>query len=147
MPDDDLLRRLDRLEARQQIHALLLAYRRTLDEKDFDGYAELFGDDGQFVTDDFVATGRAEIRSMLDDMVPEYLAPVGGDDLHLLCNVEIEVADDDTATASSTWVYLVRGDGDAPQLSKLGHYHDQLRRVDGRWRFARRRAPMMIPAA
>ena len=51
-----------------QIHALLLDYRRTLDEKDFDGYAELFGDDGQFVTDDFVATGRAEIRSMLDNM-------------------------------------------------------------------------------
>jgi uncharacterized protein (TIGR02246 family) len=147
MPDDDLERRLARLEAREEIHALLLAYRRALDEKDFRAYAELFGSDGVFTAGDFRAEGGEEILAMLESMVPEYLAPVGGDDLHLVCNVDIEVHDDDTASARSTWVYLVRGEGDVPELSKLGHYEDRLRRVDGRWRFAHRHAPTVIPAA
>ena len=147
MTDDDLQRRLARLEAREEIHALLLAYRRALDEKDFRGYSELFARDGVFTAGDFVATGAVEILAMLEAMVPEYLAPVGGDDLHLVCNAEIDVRDEDTARATSTWVYIVRGDGDVPQLAKVGHYEDELLREDGRWRFARRHAPTVIPAA
>jgi uncharacterized protein (TIGR02246 family) len=147
MADDDLQRRLARLEAREEIHALLMAYRRALDEKDFHGYAALFGSDGVFTAGDFVATGGDEILAMLESMVPEFLAPEGGDDLHLVCNVDIDVHDDDTATARSTWVYLVRGDGDVPEVSKLGHYEDELVREDGRWRFARRHAPSVVPAA
>jgi uncharacterized protein (TIGR02246 family) len=147
MAGDDLQRRLARLEAREEIHALLMAYRRALDEKDFPGYAGLFATDGVFTAGDFVATGREEILAMLEAMVPEYLAAVGGDDLHLVCNVDIEVLGDDTARATSTWVYAVRGEGDVPLLSKLGHYEDELRREDGRWRFARRHAPTVIPAS
>jgi uncharacterized protein (TIGR02246 family) len=147
MTQDDLGRRLSRLEAREEIHALLMDYRRALDEKDFRAYADLFGSDGVFTAGDFVATGGEEILAMLEAMVPEYLAPVGGDDLHLVCNVDIDVHDADTATARSTWVYLVRGDGDVPELSKLGHYEDELVREDGRWRFARRHAPTVIPVA
>jgi uncharacterized protein (TIGR02246 family) len=147
MGEDELERRIARLEAREEIHALLMAYRRALDEKDFRAYAELFASDGVFTAGDFVATGRDEILEMLDAMVPEYLAPVGGDDLHLVCNLDIEVGDGDTARATSTWVYLVRGEGDVPKLSKLGHYEDELRREDGRWRFARRHAPTVIPVS
>jgi uncharacterized protein (TIGR02246 family) len=146
MTDDDLERRLARLEARDEIRALLMAYRRALDTKDFDAYAALFGSDGVFTAGDFVATGPDEIRAMLESMVPEFLAAVAGDDLHVMCNVEIEVDSDDTARARSTWVYVVRGEGDVPQLSKLGHYEDDLVREDGRWRFARRHAPGVIPA-
>jgi uncharacterized protein (TIGR02246 family) len=147
MADDDLERRLARLEAREEIHALLMAYRRALDEKDFRGYADLFASDGVFTAGDFVATGREEILAMLEDMVPEYLAPVGGDDLHLVCNVDIDVGDDGTARATSTWVYVVRAEGDVPQLAKVGHYEDELRREDGRWRFGHRHAPTVIPVA
>ena len=147
MADDQLDARVRRLEDREEIHALLMAYRRALDEKDFEGYAQLFGDDGVFTAGDFRATGAEEILAMLRSMVPEFLAAEGGDDLHLVANVDIEVGDDDTARARSTWVYLVRGEGDVPELSKLGHYEDVLRRVDGRWRFAQRHAPGVIPAA
>ena len=144
---DELETRVRRLEDREEIHALLMAYRRALDEKDFKGYSELFGSDGVFTAGDFRATGSAEILAMLESMVPEFLAEVGGDDLHLVGNVDIVVGDDDTARATSTWVYLVRGEGDVPELSKLGHYEDVLRRVDGRWRFAHRHAPGVIPVA
>jgi uncharacterized protein (TIGR02246 family) len=147
MADDELERRVARLEAREEIHALLMEYRRALDEKDFRAYADLFGARGVFTAGDFVATGSEEILQMLESMLPEYLAPVGGDDLHLVCNVDIEVLGDDTARARSTWVYCVRGEGDVPELSKLGHYEDELTLEDGRWRFARRHAPGVIPVA
>ena len=147
MTADDVEARVQRLEDREEIHALLMAYRRALDEKDFPGYAALFAGDGVFTAGDFRATGRDEILAMLESMVPEFLAPTGGDDLHLVANVDIDVREDGTASATSTWVYLVRGDGDLPELSKLGHYEDELRREDGRWRFAHRHAPTVIPAA
>ena len=145
--DGDLARRVARLEAREEIRALLMAYRRALDAKDFHAYAALFGSDGVFTAGDVVATGPDEIRAMCQSMVPEFLAAVAGDDLHLMCNVEIEADGDDTARARSTWVYVVRGEGDVPQLSKLGHYKDDLVREDGRWRFARRHAPGRDPRA
>jgi uncharacterized protein (TIGR02246 family) len=138
--------RIRRLEDREEIHALLMAYRRALDEKDFQAYAALFARDGVFTAGSFRATGPGEIVAMLEAMVPEFLAPTGGDDLHLVANVDIEVRDDGTARATSTWVYLVRGAGDVPELSKLGHYEDELRREDGRWRFALRHAPTVVPA-
>jgi hypothetical protein len=46
----------------------------------------------------------------------------------------------------STWVYLVRGAGDVPEVSKIGHYDDVVTREDGAWKFLRREAPMDIPA-
>ncbi len=147
MPDPELQRRLARLEAREEIHDLLIDYARLLDAKDFHGYAGLFARDGQFVGAGgrFVATGAQEIVALLEDMVPEYLAPVGGDDVHLVCNIEIDVLGEDEARAASTWVYVVRGEGDVPRLAKVGHYEDELCREDGRWRFARRQAPALIP--
>ena len=57
---------------------------------------------------------------------------------HIAVNPEITV-DGDRATARSTWIYLVRGDNGEPTLSKVGHYEDELKQVDGRWLFARRR--------
>jgi uncharacterized protein (TIGR02246 family) len=144
---EELEREVRRLEAREEIHALLMAYRRALDEKDFPGYAALFTSDGVFTAGSFRASGRDEIVAMLEGMVPAgLLAATGGDDLHLVANVDIEVGDDGTARATSTWLYLVRGEGDVPELSKLGHYEDELRVEDGRWRFAHRHAPTVIPA-
>jgi uncharacterized protein (TIGR02246 family) len=147
MTNDDLERRVRELEDQEEIHALLLAYRRALDDRDFRGYAALFAEDGVFTGPGFGATGHEEILTMLESLVPEEIAATAGDDVHLICNVAIDVGDDDTARAQSTWVFIVRGDGDTPRLFKLGHYHDELRRERGRWRFAHRRSPMLIPVS
>jgi uncharacterized protein (TIGR02246 family) len=137
--------RLQALEDREAIGALLAEYRRALDEKDFEAYADLFGDDGEFVTDGRTARGRAEILTMLAELqAAGALSVAAGDDRHLVANVQIAV-DGDGATAKSTWVYLTRGDGDEPQLALIGHYEDALRRTTGGWRFARRTAPCDIP--
>ena len=136
--------RLQALEDREAIRDLLLEYRRALDEKDFEAYAGLFGDDGEFVTDGRAVRGRAEILGMLADLQAEgALSMAAGDDRHLVANVEIAV-DGDRATARSTWVYLTR-EGDGPHLALVGHYEDELRRTAAGWRFARRVAPCDIP--
>jgi uncharacterized protein (TIGR02246 family) len=134
--------RLQALEDREAIRALIAEYRRALDEKDFEAYAELFGEDGEFVTD---ATGpvrgRAEILAMLADLqAAGALTITAGDDRHLVSNVEITV-DGDRATVRSTWVYLTREADGAPLLRMVGHYDDELRRTAAGWRFARRAAP------
>ncbi|WP_053225786.1 nuclear transport factor 2 family protein [Solirubrobacter soli] len=136
--------RLQALEDREAIRDLLMEYRRALDEKDFDAYADLFGEDGEFVTDGFTVRGRSQILTMLADLQATGALTVNaGDDRHLVTNVEIEV-DGDRATARSTWVYVTR-ESDEPNLAMVGHYEDQLRRTPAGWRFARRAAPRDIP--
>ena len=82
--------RLQALEDRDAIRALLAEYRRALDEKDFEAYADLFGDDGEFVTGGRTFRGRAEILAMLADLQHTgALTVAAGDDRHLVANVEI----------------------------------------------------------
>jgi uncharacterized protein (TIGR02246 family) len=136
--------RLQALEDRDAIEALLAEYRRALDEKDFEAYADLFGDDGEFVADGRTFRGRAEILAMLAEFQSTgALTVAAGDDRHLVANVRIAV-DGDRATAASTWVYLTR-EGDGPHVALVGHYDDALRRTAAGWRFARRAAPCDIP--
>jgi uncharacterized protein (TIGR02246 family) len=142
----ELQARVQRIEDREAIHGLFMRYRQCLDEKDFSGYAALFAEDGEFVAAGGTAKGRAGIEELVDGMRGSLLTTVVGDDLHIVVNPEITV-DGDRATARSTWIYLVRGDDGEPTLCKVGHYEDELVREDGAWRFARRFAPMDMPAA
>jgi uncharacterized protein (TIGR02246 family) len=141
----ELETRVQRLEDREAIHALFMRYRQCLDEKDFSGYAALFAETGEFVAAAGSARGRSGIQEFVDGMRGSLLTAVAGDDLHIVVNPEISV-DGDRAIARSTWIYLVRGDDGEPTLSKVGHYQDELVREEGEWRFARRFAPMDMPA-
>jgi uncharacterized protein (TIGR02246 family) len=143
---DELETRLRRLEDTEEIRALLMEYRRALDEKDFRAYAALFARDGVFSAGDMKATGPDEIYALVDGMLGTLLTERRGDDFHLVANVSIDV-DGDRASATSTWAYVVRGEDETPVLAKLGRYQDELVREDGRWRFAHRHAPGDIPAA
>lgn len=139
--------RLQALEDREAIRALLMEYRRALDAKDFAAYAALFGDDGEFVADAVgPVRGREAILAMLAELQQDgALSEHAGDDRHLATNVEISL-DGDRAKVSSTWVYLTRGDDGGPRLSLLGHYDDEVRRTAAGWRFARRSAPCDMPS-
>lgn len=142
----ELEARIQRMEDREAIHGLFMRYRQCLDEKDFSGYAALFAEDGEFVAAGGTARGRVGIEELVDGMRGSLLTAVVGDDLHIVVNPEISI-DGNRATARSTWIYLVRGESGAPTLCKVGHYDDELIREDGTWRFARRFAPMDMPAA
>jgi uncharacterized protein (TIGR02246 family) len=147
MTDDlaALAARVQQLEDREAINRLFMEYRRCLDEKDFSGYAQLFTTDGEFIATGLSARGRAEIEELVDGMQGSLLTATAGDDIHVVANPEV-VVDGDRAAARSTWIYIVRADEGGPSLCKVGHYDDELVREDGRWRFARRRAPMDMSA-
>jgi uncharacterized protein (TIGR02246 family) len=140
--------RLARLEDLEAIRRLLLDYRRHLDAKNFRAYADLFAADGEFVAGpggEIRAQGREAIFALVDGMRGTLLTDTGGDDVHVAVNEVIEL-DGDRAHVTSTWVYLVRGAGDEPEVSKIGRYDDVVTREDGAWRFLRREAPMDIPS-
>jgi uncharacterized protein (TIGR02246 family) len=140
--------RLARLEDLEAIRRLLLDYRRNLDGKDFRAYADLFATEGEFVAGpggEIRAKGPQAIFELVDGMRGTLLTDAGGDDVHVAVNEVIEL-DGDRARATSTWVYLIRAQGDVPEVSKIGHYDDLLTREDGHWKFLRRTAPMDIPA-
>jgi len=140
--------RLTRLEDLEAISSLLLDYRRHLDGKDFRAYADLFAAEGEFIAGPggtIRAKGPQGIFELVDGMRGTLLTDEGGDDLHVAVNEVIEL-DGDRARVTSTWVYLIRGAGDVPEVSKVGHYDDVVTREGGRWKFLRREAPMDIPS-
>jgi uncharacterized protein (TIGR02246 family) len=142
--DGTLEARLRRLEDKDEIGGLFLAYRRALDEKDFAAYAALFAAEGVFVAGDLRATGPAAIQELVEGMLGTLLTEESGNDLHVVANPDIRV-DGDRATARSTWIYILRGEDGGPDLAKVGHYDDVLVREGGSWRFLSRDAPMDMP--
>jgi len=143
---DDLAARLRRLEDLARIRQLFVDYKIVLDKQDFAAYAALFAADGEFVAGEQVAKGRAAIQALVEGMPGSLLGAGPGNDFHVVVNplIELDPADPDRARAEVTWLYVVRGENDTPQLAKLGHYDDELVREDGQWRFARRAAPTDI---
>ena len=105
--------RLQRLEDIQEISTLFMSYRRTLDEREFGTYSELFAPDGEWTGNLGSYKGPAAIKKMLEDSVGTAFAIDAGDDFHLVANPDIRV-DGDRATASSTWVFVTRDGGDKP---------------------------------
>jgi len=145
---ESLEARVRRLEDLEAIRRLLLDYRRHLDGKDFRAYADLFAAEGEFIAgpDGAIrARGPEAIFALVDGMRGTLLTDRGGDDVHVAVNEVIEL-EGDRAHVASTWVYLIRGEGDVPEVSKVGHYDDVVTREDGRWKFLRREAPMDIPS-
>lgn len=143
--ESNLEARLRRLEDKEEINELFLAYRRALDEKDFVAYASLFAERGEFIAGEMHARGRAEIKALVEGMLGSLLTTETGADLHVVANPAIEL-DGDSARARSTWIYILRDERGEPTLCKVGHYDDELVREGGRWLFARRDAPTDMPA-
>jgi uncharacterized protein (TIGR02246 family) len=140
--------RLQALEDKEAIHALLTNYGRTLDARDFAGFEQLFARDSEFVSGagGAPAKGPAAIRALLEGLLKMNAAPRPGQDFHLFYNETIEVSGD-RATALSKGAFMVRGQNNRLEMSILANYHDELVREDGRWKFKRRQIGDGPPAA
>lgn len=135
---DSIAARLQAVEDKEAIHALLTNYGRALDSRDFAGFEQLFARDAEFVSGPGgPARGPAAIRALLEGLLKQNAAPVPGRDFHLFFNETIEVKGDQ-ATALSKGGFMVRGQNNRLEMSILANYHDQLVREDGRWKFKRR---------
>ncbi len=140
-----LAERVQVLEDREAIRALILAYGVAHDNRDYRAFAELFGEDGEWVGGLGSATGPEAIFELMDSTIGHDPQPEGSGTYHVMTNEQIDV-DGDRASATTKWIYVTPGDDGAPQMVFLGHYEDEFIREDGLWKFLRREAPVAIPA-
>ncbi|OBJ11517.1 hypothetical protein A5624_13245 [Mycobacterium sp. 1482292.6] len=116
----------------EEIRELLAGYALALDAGDVEECVQLFAPDGEFLVYGKTFAGRDAIAGMFRD------AARG---LHLTGSARIEV-DGQRATARSQVLFVRAGD---LQL-RPALYDDELTRIDGRWRFARRRCRFVTSA-
>ena len=138
--------RLQVLEDREQIRALLIEYGRTLDARDFKGFSGLFAKDiGEWNGGLGIAKGPEAIRKLMEETIGNNTEGINSPNFHIFNNEVIEV-EGDKATAVSKWTFVISGDDGRPLWVYLGHYDDTLIREEGRWKFLQRRVSGDIPA-
>lgn len=132
--------RLDRAESILAIQRVIVDYADRIDRQDFDAYADLFTEDGVWQNGATVRRGRTEIKDLLTGLFGTPPAGfVNRESYHLVSNPQVEIAPDgDHATARSRHLLVMRGEGGAPTPMLAGLYEDELVRVDGTWKIARR---------
>lgn len=144
---DDVTRvaaRVQVLEDREEIRALIMAYGAAHDARHYRAFAELFAEhEGEWVGGMGSAKGRDAIFDLMDRTIGHNPQPGGSGTYHVMTNDQI-VIDGDRASAVTKWIYLTPNESNNPQMVFLGHYDDQFIREDGKWKFLRREAPVDI---
>lgn len=144
---DALAAKVQTLEDREAIRALLVTYARTLDERDFPGFEQLWAKDAEFIGGaSNAAKGPVAIRDLLQGLLKVNAAPVPGRDFHLVMNQTVDVTGD-TATGFSRGTWVVTDPEKKLQISIIANYYDQFVREGGRWKFKRHQIGGTPPAA
>jgi uncharacterized protein (TIGR02246 family) len=134
---DALAARVQTLEDREAIRALLVAYAHTLDTRDFAAFEQLWAKDAEFVGGGGNnAKGPAAIRELLQGLLGKNAAPTPGRDFHLVMNQTVDVTGD-TATGYSRGTWVSTNNEKRLQVSIVANYYDQFVKEDGRWKFKR----------
>lgn len=123
------------VDDRLEILDLAARYNHAVDSGDHEGAAALFTEDGAI---EAAATGTIAGPAAIADYIGS--RPDGWQRRrHFNNNAIIEgvPGDEDAATLAMYIMVLSRRETVLPRL--LGRYEDELRRVDGEWRFRRRR--------
>lgn len=139
-----LAARVQALEDREAIRALILAYGEAHDNRDYRTFAELFANEGEWVGGLGTARGPEAIFALMDSTIGHDPQPGGSGTYHVMTNDQIRL-DGDRAAATTKWIYITPAQNGAPQLVFLGHYEDEFIRENGEWKFLRREAPVDIP--
>ena len=135
----DLAARVAVLEARTEINALMLAYGRTLDSRDFAAFAALWAADAEYVQGKGPgAKGPAAIRAVLERAFAQNSAGVREPNFHVFFNIAIGPIEADHAAAFSRSAFVAAGPGGKLEVVIAAHYDDRFIREDGRWKFLRR---------
>jgi len=131
---------------RAAIHALLVEYGRTLDARDFEGFAALFGADGVYVAGTGTEARGSEAAAMMRRVFAENALGFREPNYHLFFDEVITFTGPDSAHATSRSLYMVPGENDAPTPAMMAEYEDLLVRDGGRWTFGRRVVKALMPA-
>jgi uncharacterized protein (TIGR02246 family) len=141
---ESLAARVQALEDREAIRALILAYGVAHDSRDYRTFASLFASNGEWVGGLGSAKGPEAIFELMDRTIGHDPQPNGSGTFHVLTNDQIRI-DGDRASARTIWIYVTPGEDNTPRMAILGHYDDQFVRENGEWKFLRREAPADIP--
>ncbi len=140
---EELAARVQRLEDIMAIHQLFIDYGHALDAGDFDAYADLFAEDGEVLLGPM---GRARGREEIKALMTKALSGGVGSSFHIISSPQVQL-DGDRASSQVMWSVVSRDDNGRASLTMIGHHRDDLVRENGRWKFARRRGFVDIPAA
>ena len=136
----------DRSEDRAAIHRLLVDYGRTLDARDFDGFARLFAKDGVYVAGTGKGVSGKDAGETMRQVFAENALGFKEPNFHVFLNEVVTFDDIDHAHATSMSLYMVPGDGNRPTPALMARYEDKLVREGGEWKFASRKVQSLIPA-
>jgi hypothetical protein len=134
-----LAARVQVLEDRENIRALILAYGQAHDHRDYRMFADLFASNGEWIGGFGTAVGPEAIFALMDKNIGHKPLPEGSGTFHVMTNDQI-VIDGDHASSVTKWLYLTEGDDKAPKPTYLGHYIDEFTRENGHWKFLRRQS-------
>jgi uncharacterized protein (TIGR02246 family) len=130
--------RLQAMEDREAIRALMNDYARTLDTRDFAAFEKLWARDADLVGGGGTAAkGPEGIASYLEGQLKKNGAPVPGRDFHLVANQTIDVTGD-RATALSRGIWLATNAENKLEVRIVANYHDEFVREGGTWKFKHR---------
>jgi uncharacterized protein (TIGR02246 family) len=142
-----LAARVQTLEDRDAIRALLVGYATTLDNRDFAGFEQLWAKDAEFLGGGGnSAKGPAAVRDLLRGLLMKNASSVAGRDFHLVMNQTVDVTGD-TATGFSRGTWVSTNAENRLQVTIIANYYDQFVREDGRWKFTRHQIGGTPPAA
>jgi uncharacterized protein (TIGR02246 family) len=132
-----LAKRVQMLEDREEIRALIMAYGEAHDHRDYKAFAGLFATEGEWIGGLGAAKGPDAIFALMDKSIGHDPLPEGSGTFHVMTNDQIRI-EGDRAWSRTKWLYLTPADDQSPKLTYLGHYDDEFVRENGRWRFLRR---------
>jgi uncharacterized protein (TIGR02246 family) len=140
--------RLQALEDREEIRKLMIGYGRTLDQRDFAGFAKLFTQDAEYGGggNTGMTKGAEAIARLLEEVFQKNPTGVKSPNFHLFSNETIQV-NGDQAVGLSKGVFVVPGDNNQPAMVMLATYQDVFVRKDGVWKFKQRIVQSDIPSA
>jgi uncharacterized protein (TIGR02246 family) len=132
---------------RAAIHELLIDYGKTIDARDFDGFAALFAKNGVYVAGGGAGEASGpKAGAMMKRIFAENALGFRDPNFHLFFNEQVRLTGPDTAVATSKSLFMVPGDDGAPKPALMAEYHDRLVREGGRWKFARREVESLLPS-
>jgi hypothetical protein len=131
---------------RAQIEDLQGRYLFAMNWGDFATYASTFTEDGVLDWARNTVTGRDAIRQEAEVLWQVFSGLEEGETAtsaptrrHFIANTVLEI-DEDTAVGRAYWYEFDIGmSGQQPFVLAYGHYEDELRKVDGKWLFSRRK--------
>ena len=125
-------------EAKEAIQRLMNEYCFRLDTGNLDGFADLFehATFGVIGDPDGPCTGSEEVREFLQKVILYDGKP---HTKHVLSNVQIDVAENNTEAAAQSYVTVFQALPDFPMQAIFGgHYFDRFVKTENGWCFASR---------